>query len=218
MELKIGELTGIPDIEKELRELGVSEIIPYGERGYKKGWRGHVFKVKVEEKIAAIKVTEKAENEAKLLQLANSVGVGPKFIAKTEHIVAMQFLDGPFYADWVQTAEKEDIKQVVLDVLEQCHALDKINLDHGQLSNADRHIIICEKPYVIDFEKGSDQRTCRNLSAVLNFLMLNPYGAIATKTRAKLNIDATEISGYARKTAIQKEEAFQRLTSAILTA
>ena|GEM_PF-5853390 len=218
MDLKIGEITNISGVEKELEELGVSEIIPYGPKGYKKGWRGFVFKARINNKTAALKVTEKAEKEASLLQLANSVGVGPEFIAKTGHIVAMQFLDGPLYPEWLETAERGEVKKVVINVLEQAYELDKLGLSHGQLSNAYRHIIVCEKPYIIDFEKGSSDSTCRNFLAILNYLLLNPHSAIAAKTRAKLNIGATEITAYARKYTIQKEEAFQEVRSRLLKA
>ncbi|MFH1424980.1 MAG: RIO1 family regulatory kinase/ATPase [archaeon] len=178
-----------------------------------KGWRSSVYKAQMGKKVAALKVCEAgtAVKEAEMLREANKVGVGPELYGSAEHIVAMEFIDGVRYADWVETAEPVDVKKVVLKILEQCRALDKAGIVHGQLSTAEKHIIVRGNiPYIIDFEKGSAEGNARNFTAVLNFILLNPNGYAAKTTVEKLNIDANEVKRYAREYSEHGEEAYAK--------
>ena len=66
--------------KEELKELGAKDV-----EYLAKGWRSHVYKARIKNKEAALKVTSEgtASKEAKLLKEANKVGVGPKFYGAT---------------------------------------------------------------------------------------------------------------------------------------
>jgi putative serine/threonine protein kinase len=202
------------DVSKELKKLKVRQVLYFGRFGYEKGRQGYVFKVKIGmKKIAALKVAapSRTRKEVTNLKFANKVGVGPKLLNHTKHIAAMEFIDGPHYPEWLENADYISVRNAVLSLLDQCYELDKIGLDHGQLSTADKHIIIAEKPCIVDFEKGG-KRKARNVSSLLNYLILNPNNPIAAKTRKKLNIDTAQIRRYATDyTRARTEEAFSRL-------
>jgi|TARA_Y100000310_G_scaffold342356_1_gene445295 putative serine/threonine protein kinase len=216
-------------IDSELKKLGVSKIISF----VAKGWRGFVFKVKIGNKIAALKIgsPERLLKEANVLKTANRIRIGPKLYNSTHHCVAMQFIYGKRYPDFIETASKTQTKQTVLKILKQAEKLDKAGIDHGELSRADKHIIVrvsgapghrgterrsgstvsrCPRIYFIDFEKGSTVRKPHNFGSVLNYLLLNPHSFVARKTREKLNIQLKEVKRYARQSSWRKEGSWTR--------
>jgi putative serine/threonine protein kinase len=64
------------------------------------------------------------------------------------------------------------MRNVMIDILEQCWRLDKIGLDHGELSKAPKHLIVDqqETPWIVDFETASVNRKPANVTAVCQFL------------------------------------------------
>ena len=116
---------------------------------------------------------ESLEREAELLVLANSVVVGPKFLAVSKHFLLMELVDGDLLEVWLEThKEKEAVRKVVTDILEQCWRMDEIGLDHGELSKAPKHLLMnkADKPFIVDFETASTQRKVINVTSVCQFL------------------------------------------------
>jgi len=112
-------------------------------------------------------------HEAEMLQKANTIQVGPKFIDVTKNFLLSQLVDGPFLADWLEKhKEKNALHRVLSDILEQCWRLDTAGLDHGELSKAPRHLLIdkTDKPYIVDFETASIQRKVANVTSVCQYL------------------------------------------------
>jgi putative serine/threonine protein kinase len=78
--------------------------------------------------------------------------------------------------------------------LEQCYRLDKAGLDHGELSNAPKHILVDARdhPFLVDFETASINRRVSNVTSVCQFLFLGSQ--IAPKVRTRLGkIDEKEL-------------------------
>jgi len=114
-------------------------------------------------------------HEAEMLKKANSVDVGPKLLGFTENFLLMQYIDGKLLPKWLNETENLDlIKKVLCDLFQQCFKLDQINLDHGELSNAAKHLIIDfkNKPYILDFETASDRRKPANLTSLAQYLLI----------------------------------------------
>jgi len=57
------------------------------------------------------------------------------------------------------------LKTVIKKVLEDCYSLDRIGLDHGELSNLSKHVIVGRKITVIDFESSSMDRKVSNVTS-----------------------------------------------------
>jgi putative serine/threonine protein kinase len=113
------------------------------------------------------------KHEAEMLQKANAIGVGPKFIAVSNNFLLSQLIDGDLLEDWLEThKDKELIRKVLVDILEQCWRLDEIRLDHGELSKAPKHLLMgkSDKPFIVDFETASTQRNASNVTSVCQFL------------------------------------------------
>ena len=120
------------------------------------------------------------EHEAELLIKANSVNVGPKFIAVNNDFLLMQLVDGDLLSDWLEThRETEIMRKVLVDILEQCWRLDEIGLDHGELSKAPKHLLVdkAQKPFIVDFETASVERKVANVTSVCQFLFMGNSSA-----------------------------------------
>lgn len=116
---------------------------------------------------------ESLEHEAELLKLANNVNVGPRFVAVSKRFLVMELIEGDLLEGWLQSnREKDSVKKVLEDILEQCWRLDEISLDHGELSKAPKHLLVnkVDKPFIVDFETASTKRNASNVTSVCQFL------------------------------------------------
>ncbi|MCL2135134.1 MAG: serine/threonine protein kinase [Candidatus Bathyarchaeota archaeon] len=114
-------------------------------------------------------------HEAEMLQKANAVGVGPRFVAVSKNFLLSELVVGDFLVDWMgKYREKVVFQRVVRDVLEQCWRLDEAGLDHGELSNAPRHLLVDNvgKLFIVDFESASVQRRVANVTSVCQYLFV----------------------------------------------
>jgi len=119
------------------------------------------------------------QHEAEMLAIANSVGVGPKFMSGSTNFLLMQFIDGDLLPCWLEThKEKAHVRGVLSEVVEQCWRLDAVGLDHGELSKAPKHIIVNneQKPFIVDFETASINRKPSNVTSICQFLFTSGYG------------------------------------------
>jgi putative serine/threonine protein kinase len=121
------------------------------------------------------------QHEAQMLSKANSVQVGPRLVSVSKNFLLMQFIDGGLLFDWLDAhKEKEQVRGVLKEVLEQCWRLDNIGLDHGELSKAPKHLIVdkTQKPFIVDFETASLNRKPANVTSVCQFLFTS-QGTVA---------------------------------------
>jgi putative serine/threonine protein kinase len=188
---------------KELKSIGVKGIVFEGSSMIGKldilgkGCVSVVVKAVLDDKSTALKIRrldadrESMEREADLLSIANSVEVGPKLIAKSKNFLVMDLADGEKMVDWIKhDVEPQQVRSVTLQILEQCFRLDSVGLDHGELSNLNKHVIVGENVTIIDFESASTKRRVANVTAATQCLFVG--SAIARKVRKVLKIDSTD--------------------------
>jgi putative serine/threonine protein kinase len=185
-------LTAYPSFEdntfkarlKELESLGITSILSYGNTKIRnfsilgKGCVGLAVLVKYRKKICALKIRRTDANrlhmynEVLMHSLANAADIGPILIDFSENFILMEFINGRNIVAWSagDGILNEDIYNVLVSTLEQCYALDRIKLDHGQLSHLKCHLIISlqKKPTIIDFESASVGRKPSNVTAAAN--------------------------------------------------
>jgi putative serine/threonine protein kinase len=184
---------------KELEELEVKALAFTGEKTVfnvpvlGKGYVGIVVAASMDWRKVALKIRRVdadrtgMRREADMLGKANSVDVGPKLIDAKENFLVMEFIEGTLLPRWVEALKervKPTMRRVLRDVLEQCWRLDKVGLDHGELSRAPKHIIVDtkDKPCIVDFETASTSRRVSNVTSICNYLCL---GSQTAKTVAK---------------------------------
>jgi putative serine/threonine protein kinase len=179
----------------EMESLGITSIILGGKTIVNgahiagKGCVGIVVKAKSRGEVCALKIRrtdanrETMDNEVHLHKMANSACVGPILEEHTKNLILMEFVAGQSIIDWVVSNNVTESKMWTLAVaiLEQCFSLDIAGLDHGELSRLTRHVIVSDRPYIIDFESASTTRKTCNVTAAAQSLLL--YGIVANKVK-----------------------------------
>ena len=166
---------------KELGTLGVESISFQGELQVGtinilgKGYVGIVVLGKIGRKKVAVKIRrsdsprKNLKKEAELLGITNQSNVGPKLVGFSKNFLVMEYLDGKKIGDWIASLKKKgsssQLKTVIKKVLEDCYSLDRIGLDHGELSNITKHVIVGNKTTIIDFESSSTDRKVSNVTS-----------------------------------------------------
>jgi putative serine/threonine protein kinase len=69
--------------------------------------------------------------------------------------------------------------------------MDRLGLDHGELSNPKKHVIISEKPVIIDFESSSISRRPSNLTKIVQYLFIG--GSMAKQLGQILSVKDEKI-------------------------
>lgn len=190
----------------EMESLGITSInlggktIVNGTHIAGKGCVGIVVKAKAGSKICALKIRrtdadrKTMDNEARFHKMANSACIGPNLEGHTKNLIAMEFVTGQSIIDWVvgNKATKSKMCTLAAAILEQCFSLDVAGLDHGELSRLTRHVIVSDRPYIIDFESASIRRKTCNVTAAAQSILL--YGIVANKVKKILgNTDREKV-------------------------
>ncbi|MGH1521557.1 MAG: RIO1 family regulatory kinase/ATPase [Nitrosopumilus sp.] len=148
-----------------------------------KGYVGVVVLAKKNNKQVALKIRrsdsprKEMKNEAKLLELVNSVKVGPKKIDVSKNFLIMEYLEGEKISTWIHmlkgTGTVKKLKSVIRKVLEDCYRLDQMGFDHGELSSISKHVIVGkEKTTIIDFESSSRKRRPSNVTSITQAIFI----------------------------------------------
>lgn len=184
------KVIGYPNVTKkqaqsrisQLKKLGVNSVSFQGDLKLGsisvlgKGYVGIVVLAKYKKKIVAVKIRrtdsqrKEMNSEAKLLQIANSSGVGPSLISSSKNFMIMEYLDGEKIGLWIKELKGKgsalQLKSVIRKTLEDCYHLDKAGLDHGELSSISKHVIVGKsKTTIIDFESSSNNRRVSNVTS-----------------------------------------------------
>jgi putative serine/threonine protein kinase len=174
----------------EISSFGITHFLPTGRTRIGKitiagkGCVSIVLKVKAKNKICALKIRRTDANrhtmkrEAYLHEIANSAGVGPVLFRSSKNLITMEFIDGLSIVDWInkQDVGADEARNVAISVLEQCYRLDTAQIDHGQLSCLNHHIIVSKSnntANVIDYESSSTQRKPSNVNAAAQSLFVS---------------------------------------------
>ena len=173
---------------KELMALGVESVSFQGKLEIGtisilgKGYVGIVVLGKIGRKKVAVKIRrndsprKNLKKEAELLKIINEYKIGPKLVAFSKNFLVMEYLDGEKIGDWVVDLKKKGgssrLKTIIKKILEDCYMMDRIGLDHGELSNLSKHVIIGKRITIIDFESSSMDRKVSNVTSATQALCI----------------------------------------------
>lgn len=119
--------------------------------------------------------------EARLLAAANEAGAGPRLFGHTRNLLAMEHLDGTTIEKWIGGGVgAAEAKAVARIVLEDCYRLDGRGLDHGELSNIARHVVVVPGrrggggigACIVDFEGASEDRRASNVTSAAQSMFI----------------------------------------------
>lgn len=181
--------------------LGV-ELIPFGKKKIfgvpilGKGWCSLVVCGVLDDKKIAVKIQRKDSNrtslrrEASFLRVANKHGIGPTLYFEGSGFLMLEYLEG------TPIRESAVKKREILSFLDQCHVLDKLRIDHGQIQGG-KHLIVGKGCHIIDFEKAG-YRTPRNVSSLISELFLKKT-EFAHRMRSEFGTNTEELIGVIQK-------------------
>lgn len=173
---------------KELKSLNVETVSFRGPKQLLnthvlgKGCVGIVVLARTKGKRAALKIRRvdadrpTMHNEARMLNKANMVHVGPKLLGVSKNFLLTQYINGQTLQEWLsQDKTRKEEHNVLTQILEQCWQLDRTGLDHGELSYAAKHVLITKskKPVIVDFETASTNRGSSNVTSICQYLFLS---------------------------------------------
>jgi len=169
-----------------------------------KGCVGVVAKALMHGKPVALKIRRRdadrpdMNHEADMLRLANSIQVGPRLIAQSRNFLVMELIAGVPLNRWItalpRNVSEKRVRKVVGGLFDECYRLDRISLDHGELSEASKNVLVDENGIsrIVDFETASNRRRPSNVTSIAQYLLIG--GGPAKRVRA--------ILGWRRKTSL----------------
>ena len=218
----------------EMRRLGISSVSLTGPTALGglavlgKGYVGVVVLARRRGRRVALKIRRTDSQrrgmagEAALLRRANSVGVGPEAVAASRNFLVMGLAGGVRIDRWVDSlggrGSAGRLKSVVRRVLEDCYRLDQIGLDHGELSDISKHVMVDDAgllPTMIDFESSSTGRRPSNVTSAAQAIFIG--SGIARRAQRIYRNPPKEaiieaLRGYKREGT---RESFERLLRAL---
>ncbi len=210
---------------KELASIGVTAIRFIGHTTIGgipilgKGCVGIVTQAIIDGKPVAIKMRRldadrpSMDEEARLLRLANAVKVGPRLIAATTNLLAMELVDGVPLFRWAEGSviKRSVLKRVLSHLLDACFRLDVVGLDHGELSHAPRNVLIEheDEACIVDFESASMVRRVANVTSLLQYFL---FGSLSKTLHSSKIFPAKKkilksLTEYKREGSIESYEA-----------
>lgn len=201
------DLDGARSRVEQLRKLGVEEVIFEGRTKIGRlglvgiGTVSVVVRALVGGEVCALKIRREDANrqsmleEYRLTEVANSIGVGARVYAVTNDHILMQLVEGGDLEERLRSIRgvgtRRRTREIIHRLLNQCRKLDLIGLDHGQLSDLRKHVIMAEDvPYIIDFESASQGRAPKNVTTAAQYLLIG--GRCAPFVKRTLGIRSQE--------------------------
>lgn len=169
----------------EINHLGIEAISFFGNTKINnisilgKGHNGLIALAKKNKKIVALKIRrvdsqqQTMNRESLFLKIANDINIGPNIIESSKNFIVMEYINGEIISKWIDDVSHDDFNHVIKTILIDCYILDKYNIDHGELNNASKHIIISNNhPTILDFENASVTRKVSNVTSVIQYMYI----------------------------------------------
>lgn len=173
---------------EQLAELGIDKIVFSGTSNINglsvlgKGCVGIVVEGQLRDGTrVALKIRRTDANrpnmmaEAQFHRKANSEGVGPTLLGESPDVLSMSLVRGLTLPVWTSNLpdRKDRVVPILRALLEECFRLDRIRLDHGELSHAHKNVLVTrERPFIIDFESASLKRKPSNVTSIVQYLFI----------------------------------------------
>lgn len=194
---------------KQLEKLGVGSLTFEGKTKVGRlgllgiGTVGVVVRCTAEGKDYALKIRRTDANrpsmaaEYELTSFANRLGIGAPVHAHTKDFMLLKLLDCTEFPDWVKQQSGQGtrtrVREMVHGVLNQCRKMDIMGLDHGQLSNLRKHVVVADgRPWIIDFESASRSRKPGNVTSAAQYLLVG--GRVSPLVRRLLGLKDTGLT------------------------
>lgn len=174
------------EIERELKENGITEVYSYGRVNLGKGnviGKGKTGIIALLDHNKVIKIRrsdspkEDMEIEARIQSLA--CPVAPRVYHFGKNFIVMEYIKG------VNLDEKRIDLNIILNLLIKAKELEERNIEHKELSRPYKNVMISNegKVYIIDYDSASIKEKPLNVTSILSWLRLNDLASQYKKTR-----------------------------------
>ena len=202
---------------QELKNLGIEYLelsgptILFGNHILGKGTRGLVVKAFSKNQAYALKIRRLDSprhnllKEAKIQSFVNSLGIGPKIVASSKNFIIMELIQGKLLSQLynMESLNTDIIRLTIKSLLDQCYRLDINGVDHGELSDLRKHVIINHRVNIIDFDSASYNRKTSNITSCIQYLFIG--GPNSQLLRKLFEIDLDKILLLLRKYKLNKD-------------
>lgn len=139
-----------------------------------KGIKSHLSKKNV------VKVAIKTEkrglgrvaNEINWVKELNKKGIGPNLLFYGKDYFVYEFVEGEFILDWIKGKSEDEIKRVLLDILDQCFVMDKLKVTKEEMHHPHKHILVNKfaQAVLLDFERCVKTDKPKNVTQFVEFI------------------------------------------------
>ncbi|MCS7126378.1 MAG: hypothetical protein NZ929_05670 [Aigarchaeota archaeon] len=184
-----------------------------------KGYRGVILKVSYRGIPSIVKILRtdstisSLRREAEMIKFANSIFIGPRLYDYSEHTILMEYIDGVNMEQWLDALNEDDkhsLVKILREVFEQARKMDEINLDHGELSNPRKHVLIKRdlSLKIIDFGKASVSHKPKNVTSIFSYII---YGQHSGKLLRMLQVEEPPIDVIKMYKEKRDKECFEKI-------
>jgi len=181
------------DLLRKLENKKIKDI-----RYFTKGHRGILFtgiygkkKIVVKAKLPESKAVGRIQNEINCLKTLNKKNIGPKLLFYDADYLAYEFIEGDFISDYLERANKKDIKKTVKHIFNQLFVMDKLMTDKEEMHRPYKHIIIDKesRPVLVDFERCRKTKKPKNVTQFCDFVSSGYVSSILKRRNIRINKD-----------------------------
>ncbi len=212
----------------ELINCGVKEILNDGKlligdwRVLGKGHSAVIFKAKLNDgRITAVKVLRSDSKRSDLLLecslAAKGYPITPRIYCCSKHLIVMELINGLLLEEIFnkETLSCEEALSIVLKAFEAVSFLDRVGIDHKELSRPTRHIFITRRGEikVIDFETASGG-PAKNLLRVFSWFIIRSWFGRVCCNKIKSHLNEVVLS--LRKYDVEPRKAFREIVNQVI--
>ncbi|MDG6924964.1 MAG: serine/threonine protein kinase [Nitrososphaerota archaeon] len=159
-------------------------------------------------------------DEYRLTTTANRIGVGPVVFGATKDFIVMQLVEGEEIDDHLRRIKgigtRGRVREIIHRLLNQCRKLDLVGLDHGQLSDLRKHVIMAgDEPYIIDFESSSKGRSPKNVTTAAQSILIGGRSAPLARRLLGMKTYETTLEALRRYKRDQSDENYMAILDSI---
>ena len=113
-------------------------------------------------------------SKANIQSFVNSLGIGPKIVDSSKNFIIMELIQGKLLSQLydMKSLNVDIIRLTIKSLMDQCYRLDINGVDHGELSDLRKHVIINHRVNIIDFDSASYNRKTSNLTSCIQYIFI----------------------------------------------
>ena len=134
--------------------------------------KSSVQKVAIKTKRESSEAVGRIENESNWLKILNKENIGPRLLFAHEDFFVYRFVEGIFIEEFIKTHQKDEIKRIIDDLLQQCYKLDLLKVNKEEMHHPHKHIIIDKNQHatMLDFERCSKTEKPSNITQFVEYI------------------------------------------------